>query len=172
MNNRAGPAVFIAAAHMGVKDVRRAQHVYYCGTYCRYGGRYQTHRYTLRRTLPRTFWIWDSFGYNHPTMAEQKIDLETTQKVAKLARLALPQEKLQTLTQQLESILEYVAKIGEVDVSGVEPMAHALPLSNVLREDVAEPGLPLDKVLQNAPETDGPFFKVPKVIGGDEDSAG
>ena len=65
-----------------------------------------------------------------------------------------------------------VAKIGQVDVSGVEPMAHALPLHNVLREDVVEPSLPLEKVLMNAPETDGPFFKVPKIIGGDEDSAG
>jgi aspartyl-tRNA(Asn)/glutamyl-tRNA(Gln) amidotransferase subunit C len=59
-----------------------------------------------------------------------------------------------------------------VDVSGVEPMAHALPLHNVLREDVVTPSLPVEKVLMNAPETDGPFFKVPKVIGGDEDSAG
>jgi len=65
-----------------------------------------------------------------------------------------------------------VAKIGEVDVTGVEPMAHALPIHNVFRQDVVEPSLPLEKVLQNAPETDGPFFKVPKIIGGDEDSAG
>jgi aspartyl-tRNA(Asn)/glutamyl-tRNA(Gln) amidotransferase subunit C len=65
-----------------------------------------------------------------------------------------------------------VAKIGEVDVTGVPPMAHALPLANVLREDVVEPSLPIEKVLRNAPETDGRFFKVPKVIGGDEDSAG
>ena len=76
------------------------------------------------------------------------------------------------LTGQLESILGYIAKLSEVDTTGVEPMAHALPLHNVLREDVVEPSLPLEKVLQNAPETDGPFFKVPKVIGGDEDSAG
>ena len=72
----------------------------------------------------------------------------------------------------MESILEYVAQIGKVDVSNVEPMAHALPLHNVLREDVVEPSLPLEKVLMNAPSVDGPFFKVPKVIGGDEDSAG
>ena len=105
-------------------------------------------------------------------MPEQKIDLETVKKVAKLTRLALPEEKLQTLTQQLESILEYVAKIGEVDVSHIQPMAHALPLANVFRDDAVAPGLPLEKVLQNAPDVDGPFFKVPKVIGGDEDSAG
>ena len=104
--------------------------------------------------------------------SQQKITTEQVRHVAKLARLALPEEHLQRLTGQLESILGYVAKIGEVDVSGVEPMAHALPLHNVLREDVVEPSLPLEKVLQNAPETDGPFFKVPKVIGGDEDSAG
>jgi aspartyl-tRNA(Asn)/glutamyl-tRNA(Gln) amidotransferase subunit C len=91
--------------------------------------------------------------------------------VAKLARLALPEERLHKLTGQLEGILEYVAQIGKADVTGIEPMAHALPLSNVLREDVVTPSLPLEKVLQNAPETDGPFFKVPKVIGGDEDSA-
>src|SRR5207248_3092745 len=111
-------------------------------------------------------------GYNRPAMASEKINLEQVQHVAKLARLALPKEKLQTLAQQLEPILEYVAKIGQVDVSGVEPMAHALPISNVLRQDIPEPALPLEKVLQNAPDVDGPFFKVPKIIGGEEDSAG
>jgi aspartyl-tRNA(Asn)/glutamyl-tRNA(Gln) amidotransferase subunit C len=92
--------------------------------------------------------------------------------VAKLARLALDDAQLARFTPQLESILGYVDQIRRVDVSGVEPMAHALPLANVLREDVVEAPLPIEKVLQNAPETDGRFFKVPKVIGGDEDSAG
>lgn len=101
-----------------------------------------------------------------------KITLDDVRNVAKLARLDLDEQHLQTYAGQLESILEYVAKIEQVDIAGVEPMAHAIPLSNVLREDVTEPALPLDKVLQNAPESDGPFFKVPKVIGGDEDSAG
>ncbi len=105
-------------------------------------------------------------------MADQKITIEQVRDVAKLARLELPADRLTKLTGQLESILEYVAKIGEVDVTNVEPIAHALPLHNVLREDVVEASLPLEKVLQNAPESDGPFFKVPKVIGGDEDSAG
>jgi aspartyl-tRNA(Asn)/glutamyl-tRNA(Gln) amidotransferase subunit C len=97
---------------------------------------------------------------------------EDVRHVAKLARLELPEEQLAKLTGQLESILHYIEKIGQADMKGVEPMAHALPVKNVLREDVAEPGLPLETVLQNAPETDGPFFKVPKVIGGEEDSAG
>ena len=103
---------------------------------------------------------------------QQNISPEQVRHVSKLSRLALSEEQLRTLTPQLESILEYVAQIARVDVSGVEPMAHATPLHNVLRDDVVEPSLPLEKVLENAPETDGPFFKVPKIIGGDEDSAG
>jgi aspartyl-tRNA(Asn)/glutamyl-tRNA(Gln) amidotransferase subunit C len=101
-------------------------------------------------------------------MADPVIAPEQVRHVAKLARLALDEQQLQRFAPQLESILEYVAQISEVDVSGVEPLAHALPLSNVLREDVIGPSLPLEKVLQNAPDTDGPFFKVPKVIGGGE----
>jgi aspartyl-tRNA(Asn)/glutamyl-tRNA(Gln) amidotransferase subunit C len=106
-------------------------------------------------------------------MADQAIAPEQVRHVAKLARLALDETELERFAPQLESILEYIAQIGEVNVSGVEPMAHALPLCNVLREDIAGPALSVDQVLQNAPDTDGPFFKVPKVIGGgDEDSAG
>jgi aspartyl-tRNA(Asn)/glutamyl-tRNA(Gln) amidotransferase subunit C len=103
---------------------------------------------------------------------QQKITLDDVKNVAKLARLWLDESKLQKFAGQLEHILEYVDKLRSLNVEGVEPMAHALPLHNVLREDVVEPSLPIDKVLQNAPETDGRFFKVPKVIGGDEDSAG
>ncbi len=105
-------------------------------------------------------------------MPQQKITPDDVRHVAHLARLEISPERLVKLTSQLESIIEYVAKIGEVDVKGVEPMAHALPLHNVLREDVVEPSLPLEMVLQNAPDVDGRFFKVPKVIGGEEDSAG
>jgi aspartyl-tRNA(Asn)/glutamyl-tRNA(Gln) amidotransferase subunit C len=100
------------------------------------------------------------------------LTIDDVRHVARLARLALDAAHLRTFTPQLESILEYVDKIRAVDVAGVEPMAHALPLANVLRDDVVEPSLPIEKVLQNAPATDGRFFKVPKVIGGDEDSAG
>lgn len=106
-------------------------------------------------------------------MPEEKlIALEEVRHVAKLARLALDEDHIKRLAAQLASILGYVDQIGRVDTNGVEPMAHALPLHNVLREDRIEPSLPLEKVLQNAPETDGPFFKVPKVLGAEEDSAG
>jgi len=103
-------------------------------------------------------------------MAKQELTAEQVAHVAKLARLALPAEKLTKFAGQLAGILQYIDKMAEVDTTGVEPMAQ--PLHNVLREDVVGPALPLEKVLQNAPETDGPFFKVPKVIGGEEDSAG
>ena len=105
-------------------------------------------------------------------MSEAKISLDDVRHVAKLARLSLDEPHLVKLTGQLESILGYIAQIAEVDMNHVEPMAHALPLHNVFREDVIERSLPLEQVLANAPDTDGPFFKVPKVIGGDEDSAG
>jgi aspartyl-tRNA(Asn)/glutamyl-tRNA(Gln) amidotransferase subunit C len=105
-------------------------------------------------------------------MSEQKITLDDVTHVAKLSRLALDHGRLSKFSTQLASILQYVQKIGEVDTTGVEPMAHALPIHNVFRDDIVEPSLPLEKVLENAPDSDGPFFKVPKVIGGDEDSAG
>jgi aspartyl-tRNA(Asn)/glutamyl-tRNA(Gln) amidotransferase subunit C len=109
---------------------------------------------------------------SEPEKNRQAITLEQVRQVARLSRLALSEDELARLAPQLESILEYVAKIRLVNVSDVVPMAHALPLANVLRDDVVEPSLPLEKVLANAPETDGPFFKVPKIIGGEEDSAG
>lgn len=104
-------------------------------------------------------------------MSENLINQEQVRHVAKLARLAISDTDLPRVTQQLESILEYVEQLKQADVSGVEPMAHAVKLTNVLREDVAQAALPTDVVLKNAPDTDGPFFRVPKVIG-DDDSAG
>lgn len=100
------------------------------------------------------------------------LGLEDVKKVAKLARLAIPEAELPRFTKQLDSILEYVEQLKQADVEGVEPMAHAVRLTNVLRPDEPQPALPTEVALQNAPDTDGPFFKVPKVIGGDEDSAG
>ena len=92
--------------------------------------------------------------------------------VARLARLAIPEGEIQRYAEQLQGILAYVAKIGEVNIEGVEPTAHAIQIRNVLREDIVGPMLSVEEVLQNASESDPPFFKVPKVIGGDEDSAG
>ncbi len=107
-----------------------------------------------------------------PDNDAKPIALDDVRKVATLARLTFDDADIARLAGQLQSILGYVKKIGQVDLAGVEPLAHALPLRNVLRDDVPGPALPLEAALRNAPETDGPFFKVPKVIGADEDSAG
>ena len=105
-------------------------------------------------------------------MPQSHITLEQVRHVAKLARLAIPEDRLPDFTAKLESILTYVEQLKEVNVDGIEPTSHAIPITNVLRADVPGEPLSLDDVLKNAPESDGPFFKVPKVIGGDEDSAG
>lgn len=96
--------------------------------------------------------------------SETRIDDETVRKVAKLSRLKLKDEDVHRYATQLTSVLGYVAQLNEVNVAGVEPMAHPLPLSNVLREDAAQPSLPLEQVLANAPAKEGPFFAVPKVL--------
>ena len=108
---------------------------------------------------------------DHPAGAAVLSD-DDVRHVAKLARLAIPDAQIHRYAEQLQGILGYVAKIGQVDVEGVKPTAHALPLRNVLRRDAVGPMLPVEQVLRNAPDSDPPFFKVPKVIGGDEDSAG
>ena len=105
-------------------------------------------------------------------MPDQRISTEQVEHIAKLARLSPSSQQLQTYATQLEAILDYVAVIGQADVSGVEPMAHAAELSNVLRDDHVGPTLSVEAVLQNAPDTDGPFFKVPKVIGGSDEEGG
>jgi aspartyl-tRNA(Asn)/glutamyl-tRNA(Gln) amidotransferase subunit C len=111
--------------------------------------------------------------YIPPTMAEHHaITTDDVQKVAKLARLEFSAEQLPGFTVKLGAILEYIDQLAKVDTGNVEPMAHSTGLVNVLREDVVEASLTVEQVLSNAPDSDPPFFKVPKVIGGEEDSAG
>jgi len=84
--------------------------------------------------------------------------------VAHLARLKLTPEEEQKLGAQLGNILGYIEKLKEVDVSGVEPTAHAFPLVNVFRADEPRPGLPTEDALRNAPKQSGGLFVVPKVV--------
>jgi len=94
-----------------------------------------------------------------------KITEQDVRQVAKLSRLHLGDAEVTHFTEQLAKVLGYVAKINEVDVEGVEPMAHPLDLTNVLRDDVEQPGLSTDVALANAPQRDESFFAVPKVLG-------
>ncbi len=84
--------------------------------------------------------------------------------VANLARLALTGAEREKFARQLGDILHYVEKLKEVDVSGVEPMAHASPVFNVWEADVARPGLPVDQALRNAPAQRDNLVVVPKVV--------
>jgi len=99
-------------------------------------------------------------------MAEstERLDAAEVRKVAKLGRLKLADSDVERYATQLTAILGYVAQLKAVDVTGVEPMSHPLPLKNVLREDEVKPALSVEAVLANAPAKDGPFFAVPKVL--------
>ncbi len=84
--------------------------------------------------------------------------------VAKLARIELTPEEELKLGDQLGHILGYVAKLKEVDVSGVEPTAHAFPLVNVMRPDEVTGSLDHDEAMKNAPAKAGGLFVVPKIV--------
>ncbi len=94
----------------------------------------------------------------------QKIDKAQVRKVAKLSRLELTEPEVEEFTGQLSAILDYVEKMNELDTTDIEPLAHCLPISNVLREDCARESLGTEKVLANAPQRDEEFFKVPKIL--------
>ncbi|MDD2751611.1 MAG: Asp-tRNA(Asn)/Glu-tRNA(Gln) amidotransferase subunit GatC [Candidatus Omnitrophica bacterium] len=92
------------------------------------------------------------------------ISKETVQYVAHLARIELKEKELEVLSGQLEGILGFIDQLKEIDISNIAPTSHILPVNNVLREDLPKSSLPVEKVLQNAPEQEGNSFVVPKVI--------
>jgi len=92
------------------------------------------------------------------------IDVATVRKVARLARIAEPEEKLETLAKELSGIMNWIEQLSEVDTDGVEPMTSAVHAQIPMREDVVTEGGDPDKVLSNAPRRVGDFFVVPKVV--------
>jgi aspartyl-tRNA(Asn)/glutamyl-tRNA(Gln) amidotransferase subunit C len=97
-------------------------------------------------------------------MPEQLTRVEVVH-VANLARLALSDAELDTMTKELGSILGYANEIATLDLTGVPPTAHPLPLVNVLREDVVRPSVDRAEVLANAPAAQDNRFRVPKILG-------
>ena len=89
---------------------------------------------------------------------------EEVAKVALLARLRLSTEELETFTGQLNSIVDYVAQLQELDTEDVEPLAHGVEVRNVFRDDVEEPPLPRLAALANAPSRTEESFLVPAVL--------
>jgi len=92
------------------------------------------------------------------------ISKETVQYVANLARIELEADELDKLARQLEDIISFIDKLKELDIEKVAPTSHILPVNNVLREDSPAKSLPLEDALANAPNRQGNFFNVPKVI--------
>lgn len=84
--------------------------------------------------------------------------------VAHLARLELSDADLQLMSRQLSAILDYVTQLQQVNTDGVEPLAHALDVHNVFREDAPAPSLPVAVALANAPDRRGDFYGVPAVL--------
>jgi aspartyl-tRNA(Asn)/glutamyl-tRNA(Gln) amidotransferase subunit C len=84
--------------------------------------------------------------------------------VAELARLELKPEEKRLFQQQLETVVRYVEKIGQLDVSGIEPTLHGQALVNVFREDVVVPSFDRERALANAPSRNGYEFKLPKIV--------
>jgi aspartyl-tRNA(Asn)/glutamyl-tRNA(Gln) amidotransferase subunit C len=83
--------------------------------------------------------------------------------VARLARIALTDDEKATLKEQLGVILDHAAKVGEVAAEDVPPTAYAIPRTNVFRDDVLEPCLPVDEALRNVPDREGDYVRVPRI---------
>ncbi|MEP7349303.1 MAG: Asp-tRNA(Asn)/Glu-tRNA(Gln) amidotransferase subunit GatC [Sphingorhabdus sp.] len=92
------------------------------------------------------------------------VDKETVNKIARLSRIAINDAEAEKMVGELNGILAWVEQLGEVDVTGVEPMTAVIPNKLRLRDDVVTDGDVRDKVLANAPAKEGSFFGVPKVI--------
>jgi aspartyl-tRNA(Asn)/glutamyl-tRNA(Gln) amidotransferase subunit C len=84
--------------------------------------------------------------------------------LAHLARLELSDRELELFAEQLKEILAYVEKLKSVSIEGIPPTTHVLDLRNVFREDEVRPPLDQGQALSNAPDREGPFFRVPRII--------
>lgn len=92
------------------------------------------------------------------------IDLQTARRVAKLARIAVPEENLPALADELSHIITFMEQLNEVDVEGIEPMTSVTPMRLKRRKDGVNDGNMQDKILSNAPDAREGFFAVPKVV--------
>ena len=92
------------------------------------------------------------------------VDAATVRRIAHLARIAVTDAEVPHLQGELNAMLAFVEQLQEVNVDGVEPMTSVMPMDMKKREDVVNDGEIVDKVTANAPEAEGNFFLVPKVI--------
>ena len=95
------------------------------------------------------------------------IDSEQVRKVANLARLELTADEEAQFTTQLGSILDYIEQLNQLDVTNVAPTTRAIDVSNVTREDILQPYSDREAILNSAPQQEGDFFRVPKILNAD-----
>lgn len=93
-----------------------------------------------------------------------RISMKDVEHVARLARLELSAAEKERMRKELDGILSYIDKLRAVDTRGVAPTSHAVPLTNVMRDDIEVASLPPDEMLANAPDRHGELFRVPKII--------
>jgi aspartyl-tRNA(Asn)/glutamyl-tRNA(Gln) amidotransferase subunit C len=104
------------------------------------------------------------FYYNRTKHSTMSVDNSTVARIARLARIHVPEDRQETLAAELNGILDWIEELNEVDTDRVEPIASVTGHSLPRREDVVSDGNRVDEVLANVPETASGFFVVPKVV--------
>ncbi|HJZ19074.1 MAG: asparaginyl/glutamyl-tRNA amidotransferase subunit C [Nitrospinae bacterium RIFCSPLOWO2_02_FULL_39_110] len=93
-----------------------------------------------------------------------KLSIKEVEHVAELARLELSDEEKNKFVHQLSNILTHIEKLNQLDTSNIEPTSHVLPLKNIFRDDVTQISFQESNSLENAPDKDKGYYKVPKII--------
>ena len=93
-----------------------------------------------------------------------KISSSDVRKVAKLARLELPEDQIEKYTEQLEEILSYVDQLQEIDTENIPPTTRAVEVINAMREDLVKVNCSREDLLNQSPHREGDFFRVPKIL--------
>lgn len=93
-----------------------------------------------------------------------RVTKEDVEYIANLAQLTLDEESKERLVGELSDILTHVDKLNELDTNEIEPMMHALQMTNVFRDDVVEPSLDRETALNNAPKHDGEYYLAPRIL--------
>ena len=101
-----------------------------------------------------TFWDIRCYTLSQKNYGEKPVEA--------LGRIKLPEDSRAKAQRDLQEILQYIDTLSELDTEGIEPMSHALPLTNVMREDAVEPSVPAEEVLANAPAKKDDYFLVPR----------
>ncbi|MBA2452505.1 MAG: Asp-tRNA(Asn)/Glu-tRNA(Gln) amidotransferase subunit GatC [Chloroflexia bacterium] len=93
-----------------------------------------------------------------------KLELETVERIAALARLGLSQDEMERMREQLSVVLDHISMLEEVPTEDIPPTAQVIELQNIMRDDVVEPSLSQEQVLLNAPRSEDGFIKVKAVL--------